>query len=69
MLLDPEVRRGSSGWHLMPEEEGQRGLEALRTDLESGRWDDRHGHLRDASELDVGSRLLIALLAIEDAEN
>jgi SAM-dependent methyltransferase len=60
MLLDPEVRRGSSGWHLMPDEEGRRGLEALRADLESGRWEERNGHLRDAPELDVGLRLLIA---------
>jgi SAM-dependent methyltransferase len=62
MLLDPEVRRGSSGWHLMPADEGERGLEALRVDLESGRWDERHGRLRNAPELDVGLRLVVAEL-------
>lgn len=62
MLLDPEVRKGSSGWHLMPAGEGERGLEALRADLESGRWDERHGHLRTTPELDVGLRLVIVSL-------
>ena len=59
MHLDPEVRRASSVWHLMAPEETERGLAALRADLESGAWDERHGHLRTAPELDVGLRLLI----------
>jgi SAM-dependent methyltransferase len=58
--LDPEVRRASSVWHLMAAEETERGLAALRADLESGAWDERHGELRTAPELDVGLRLLSA---------
>ncbi len=58
--LDPEVRRASSVWHLMPGSETERGLAALRADLESGAWDERHGHLREADQLDVGLRLLVA---------
>jgi SAM-dependent methyltransferase len=58
--LDPEVRRASSVWHLMGAEETESGLAALRADLESGAWDERHGHLRTAPELDVGLRLLTA---------
>jgi SAM-dependent methyltransferase len=58
--LDPEVRRASSVWHLMDPEETERGLTALRADLESGAWDERHGDLRTAPELDVGLRLLTA---------
>jgi SAM-dependent methyltransferase len=58
--LDPEVRRASSVWHLMQAEETERGLAALRADLESGAWDERHGHLRTTPELDVGLRLLTA---------
>jgi hypothetical protein len=54
------VRRASSVWHLMAEEETERGLAALRADLESGAWDERHGHLRTAAELDVGLRLIVA---------
>ncbi|MCW2987874.1 MAG: ycgJ 1, partial [Solirubrobacterales bacterium] len=58
--LDPEVRQASSVWHLMDAEETERGLAALRADLASGAWDERHGHLRTAPELDVGLRLLTA---------
>jgi SAM-dependent methyltransferase len=61
--LDPEVRRGSTVWHEMEPVPRQRGLAALRTDLESGAWDERHGHLReDTPELDLGLRLLVAEL-------
>ncbi len=60
MHLDPKVRRASSVWHLMAPEEIERGLAALRADLESGAWDERHGHLRTAPELDVGLRLIVA---------
>jgi SAM-dependent methyltransferase len=60
--LDPEVRQASSVWHLMEAEETEGGLTALRADLESGVWDERHGDLRTAPELDVGLRLLVAYL-------
>jgi SAM-dependent methyltransferase len=61
MHLDPEVRRGSTVWHVMDEGEIERGVEALRADLESGRWDELHGHLREeTAELDLGMRLLVA---------
>ena len=58
--LDPAVRRASSVWHLMAPEEIESGLAALRADLASGAWDERHGDLRTAPELDVGLRLLTA---------
>jgi SAM-dependent methyltransferase len=62
-LLDPEVRRASSIWHRMPADAAKRGLERLRADLESGRWDESHRHLReDTPELDLGLRLLVAEL-------
>jgi SAM-dependent methyltransferase len=63
LQLDPEVRRGSSGWAAMDAAElaeAERGLERLRADLESGAWDERNGHLREAAELDVGLRLIVA---------
>lgn len=63
MHLDPAVRRASSVWHHLPGKEVETGLEKLRADLESGRWDERNGHLRTAPELDVGLRLVTAELS------
>jgi SAM-dependent methyltransferase len=62
MHLDPNVRRASSSWHQMPQAEAERGLAQLEADLESGRWDERNGHMRELPELDVGLRLVIAEL-------
>lgn len=62
MHLDPDVRRASSSWHQIPQDEIEHGLLRLSSDLESGRWDERNGHLREASELDVGLRLVTARL-------
>jgi SAM-dependent methyltransferase len=58
MLLDPEVRRASSIWHRVPPEVAERGLARLQSDLESGRWDEKYGHLRTQPELDIGLRLV-----------
>jgi hypothetical protein len=46
----------------MPPETTERGLERLRADLEGGRWDEKYGHLRTQSELDIGLRLIRAEL-------
>lgn len=63
MHLDPEVRRGSTIWHVMTPEEADPGLERLEADLESGAWDERHESLREETpELDLGLRLLVAEL-------
>jgi SAM-dependent methyltransferase len=58
MHLDPSVRRASSSWHHMHQDEIDRGLAKLEADIESGRWDERNGHLRTQDELDVGLRLV-----------
>jgi SAM-dependent methyltransferase len=58
LLLDPNVRRASSSMHQIPPEEVERGVAKLSADLESGRWDERHGHLRELPELDIGLRLV-----------
>lgn len=63
MHLDPHVRRASSNWHHMPQDEIDRGVARLEADLASGRWDERNGYLRDLPELDVGLRLLTAKLS------
>lgn len=60
MHFDPDVRRASSTWHQLSADEVERGLAKLQADLESGRWEERNGHLREQQELDVGLRLVTA---------
>ncbi|MCU0116221.1 class I SAM-dependent methyltransferase [Curtobacterium poinsettiae] len=45
-LLDPAVRRADPAWDLVDEFTVRRSVAALRTALESGEWDRRHGSLR-----------------------
>ena len=58
--LDPQIRAGMSAFPLLPPAVVDRGVERLRADLDSGRWDERFGHLRESDELDVCYRLLTA---------
>lgn len=58
MFLEPETLRASSLWHRLDPEVIERGQARLRADLESGRWDERHGHLRTLPKLDIGLRLI-----------
>jgi len=61
-FLDPNVRRSSSIWHLLPDDAVEPALERLSRDLESGEWDRRYGDLRTQPSLDVGLRLVVATL-------
>lgn len=59
-LLDPAVRAGHSSWlHTGPEVEA-RAVARLADDLRSGRWDERHGHLRHQPTYDGSVRLVVA---------
>ncbi len=58
LFLEPAVLRASSLWHQLSPEAVERGREHLRSDLESGRWDEKFGHLRTLPELDIGLRLI-----------
>jgi SAM-dependent methyltransferase len=58
LFLEPATLRASSLWHRLGPEVIERGQERLRADLESGRWDEAHGHLRTLPELDIGTRLI-----------
>jgi SAM-dependent methyltransferase len=62
LFLEPATLRASSLWHRLDPEVIERGQEHLRADLESGRWDERHGRLRTLPELDIGLRLVTAEL-------
>ena len=57
--LDPVVRAGMSAMQTMDQDLVESRMDRLAADLASGAWDERHGHLRDLDELDIGYRLLV----------
>lgn len=59
-VLDPAARAATSGFARMDGARQAAAVARLERDLDSGRWERRHGHLRNLPELDVGLRLLIA---------
>lgn len=59
LVLADEIRASTSGFARMDTAQEQESVARLAADLESGTWDDRHGHLRGIGELDVGLRLVI----------
>jgi hypothetical protein len=59
-FLDPDVRAAQSGWILTQPATVQRGVERLRIDLQSGAWDERHGHLRQTPQYVGAVRLIVA---------
>jgi SAM-dependent methyltransferase len=56
--LDPVLRAGMSCFALLGPTELDSGLRALESDLASGAWERRHGHLLDLEQLDCGHRLI-----------
>ncbi len=58
--LDADVQAGMSWLALLPERERDEGSARLRADLDSGRWDSRHGYLREQDVFDGGYRLAVA---------
>jgi SAM-dependent methyltransferase len=58
--LDPLVRGAISAFALLDPETVERGVTRLTDDLASGRWETRHGSLRQRESLDVGYRLIVA---------
>jgi SAM-dependent methyltransferase len=56
--LDSSVRAGISGFALLDQTAVDRGVERLDSDLTSGAWERRFGHLRSLEVLDAGYRLL-----------
>ena len=59
-FLDPRVWRQMSALALIPDADRERGIHALRTDLDTGEWDRRWGHLLVLDELDLGYRVVIS---------
>jgi SAM-dependent methyltransferase len=58
--LDDGVRSAMSCFATLGDDVEARGVARLRADLASGRWDERHGYLRDLDEMDLGYRLVVA---------
>ena len=59
-VLDASARAATSGFSRMPTTVIDRVVSEVSRDLASGRWDERHGHLRKLDSLDVGLRLVVA---------
>jgi len=59
-FLQPDVRAAQSGWLLTDPDAVARGIARLADDLASGRWDERHGHLRRQPEHVGAVRLIVA---------
>ncbi|HTE60542.1 MAG TPA: class I SAM-dependent methyltransferase [Solirubrobacteraceae bacterium] len=58
--LDPTVRANISVFALLPADEVDAMVSALRADLDSGAWQRRNADLLERAEYDFGCRLLIA---------
>ena len=62
-VLDEQARNATSGFARMDATVVQRVVEEVRRDLESGMWDERHGHLRQLDAYDAGLRLIVGAAA------
>jgi SAM-dependent methyltransferase len=58
-LLDPEARLACSSWSLVPKAAVDRFEQHLSSDLASGRWDAKYGHLRTQPFFDGPLRLIV----------
>jgi SAM-dependent methyltransferase len=58
--LDPDVRAGISVFAQVPSAAADRAIDALSTDLETGRWQRSHRALLELSELHLGYYVIVA---------
>ncbi|HVX33500.1 MAG TPA: class I SAM-dependent methyltransferase [Solirubrobacterales bacterium] len=59
-LLDPTVRASQSLWQLVDDGVEEEIVARLAADLESGRWDEEHGALREQDSYEGSLRLVIS---------
>ena len=59
-VLNERARNATSGFARLDASVVDRVVRDVRRDLESGAWDERHGHLRALDEYDAGLRLIVA---------
>ena len=58
LYLDRGIRNGISSFAKIDDQELRCGLSRLAKDLETGRWAQKYGHLRQQSQYDVGYRFV-----------
>lgn len=61
IYLDPRFRQNVSGLALASQNVIQKGIEGLRNDLETGKWDKEFGYLRNQKSFDPGFRFFKCL--------
>lgn len=61
-FLDPAVRAAQSLWSFLGPDVESDIVRRLKSDLESGEWDARHGHLRRQATFDGSLRLVVTRL-------
>lgn len=59
-FLDPQVRAGISAFQLADQDLVDAAVAQLESDLQSGEWETRCGHLRRQNSFDAGYRLVIS---------
>jgi hypothetical protein len=58
-VLDARARAATSGFARQPANVVDRVVSEVARDLESGAWEEKHGHLRDLDAFDAGLRLIV----------
>ena len=59
-MLDPAVRHAQSAWGFVDGTVEARFVARLAADLDSGAWDERHGHLRELPAYPGSLRIIVA---------
>lgn len=60
IYLDPDIRASMSGFALAKQNEVNRGIEKLNSDLATGVWASKHEYLKRMKYFDAGYRFLVA---------
>lgn len=59
-FLNPEVRKSQSAWKFLPPGAEERFVQRLSSDLVSGDWDRKYGHLKKQNFINCQLRLIVA---------
>jgi ubiquinone/menaquinone biosynthesis C-methylase UbiE len=58
IYLDAQFRQNTSGFALAPESVVQNGIDNLKKDLHTGKWDKKYGDIREQEYFDAGFRFI-----------